>query len=208
MPWSGAHQAPLSMGFPRQECWSGLPFPSPGNLPDPGVELTSPALTARFFTTVPPGNPSSILYYLLFDFKFKRIEWKKLMDCSIFSLSPFYYSNRNLDVKLLSIYQFRKKFLNVNYICHGKNRVGRYLLSFWNVNSFLFQVYFKHPIKDYLLIKWSRTHFEVKYSSDLFMWSVIHGNPLQYSGLENSMDRGVWQATVHRVTKSWTRLSD
>ena len=150
MPWSGAHQAPLSMGFPRQECWSGLPFPSPGNLPDPGVELTSPALTARFFTTVPPGNPSSILYYLLFDFKFKRIEWKKLMDCSIFSLSPFYYSNRNLDVKLLSIYQFRKKFLSVNYICHGKNRVGRYLLSFWNVNSFLFQVYFKHPIKDYL----------------------------------------------------------
>ena len=125
MLWFGAHQAPLSMGFPRQECWSGLPFPSPGNLPDPGIELTSPTLTARFFTTEPPGNPSSILYYLLFDFKFKRIEWKKLMDCSIFSLSPFYYSNRNLDVKLLSIYQFRKKFLNVNYICHyGKNKVG------------------------------------------------------------------------------------
>ena len=37
-----AHQAPLSMGFPRKECWSGLPFPSPGDLPDPGIEPVSP----------------------------------------------------------------------------------------------------------------------------------------------------------------------
>ena len=46
-PWTVALQAPLSMGFPRQEYWSGLPFPSPGDLPDPGVEptsLVSPAL--------------------------------------------------------------------------------------------------------------------------------------------------------------------
>ena len=53
-PWTVAHQAPLSMGFPRQEYWSGLPFPSPGHLPDPGIKtasLTSPALTGRFFTT-------------------------------------------------------------------------------------------------------------------------------------------------------------
>ena len=40
------------MGFPRQEYWSGLPFPSPGNLPDPGIELSSPVLAVRFFTTV------------------------------------------------------------------------------------------------------------------------------------------------------------
>ena len=45
-PWTGAHQAPLSVGFPRQEYWSGLPFPSPGGLPDPGIEPTSPALQA------------------------------------------------------------------------------------------------------------------------------------------------------------------
>ena len=43
-PWTVALQAPLSMGFPRQECWSGLPFPSPGDLPDPGIEPRSPAL--------------------------------------------------------------------------------------------------------------------------------------------------------------------
>ena len=42
-PWTVAHQAPLSMGFPRQEYWSGLPFPSPGDLPDPGIEPECPA---------------------------------------------------------------------------------------------------------------------------------------------------------------------
>ena len=43
-PWTVAHQAPLSMGFSKQEYWSGLPFPSPGDLPDPGIEPRSPAL--------------------------------------------------------------------------------------------------------------------------------------------------------------------
>ena len=52
-----AHQAPLSMGFPRQEYWSGLPFPSPGDLPNPGIKSWSPALAGRFFTTEPPEKP-------------------------------------------------------------------------------------------------------------------------------------------------------
>ena len=56
-PWTAAHQAPLSKGFPRQEYWGGLPFPSPGDLPDPGIELASPALAGRFLTTEPPGKP-------------------------------------------------------------------------------------------------------------------------------------------------------
>ena len=45
-PWTVACQAPLSMGFSWQECWSGLPFPSPGDLPDPGIERMSPTLQA------------------------------------------------------------------------------------------------------------------------------------------------------------------
>ena len=52
--WTVAQQAPLSMGFPRQEYWSGLPCPLPGDLPDPGIKpasLMSPALAGRFFTT-------------------------------------------------------------------------------------------------------------------------------------------------------------
>ena len=52
-----AHQALPSKGFSRQEYWSGLPFPPPGDLPGPGIELTSPALAGRFFTTEPPGKP-------------------------------------------------------------------------------------------------------------------------------------------------------
>ena len=52
--WTVAHQAPLSMGFSRQECWSGLPFPPPGDLPNPGMELKSlmsPALAGGIITT-------------------------------------------------------------------------------------------------------------------------------------------------------------
>ena len=61
-PWTVAHQAPLSMGVSRQEYWSGLPHPSPGDLPDPEIEpksLTSPALAGGFFTIEPPGNPNT-----------------------------------------------------------------------------------------------------------------------------------------------------
>ena len=56
-PWTITHQAPLSMGFSRQEYWSGLLFPSPGNLPDPGIEPGSPALQADALISEPPGKP-------------------------------------------------------------------------------------------------------------------------------------------------------
>ena len=62
-PQTVAHQAPLSMGFPRQEYWSRLPFPTPGNLPNTEIEptsLTSPALAALFFTTSAPWEAPSI----------------------------------------------------------------------------------------------------------------------------------------------------
>ena len=54
-PWTVAYQASPSMGFSRQECWSGLPFPSPGDLPDPGIKRGSPALQADALTSAPPG---------------------------------------------------------------------------------------------------------------------------------------------------------
>ena len=52
--WILAHQAPLAMGFPRQEYWGGLPFPYPGDLPNPGTYISR--LVGRFFTTEPPGK--------------------------------------------------------------------------------------------------------------------------------------------------------
>ena len=65
-PWTVAHQAPPSMGFSRQEYWSGLPFPSSGDLPDPGIEPRSPALRADALTSEPPaeGTANFKLKYL------------------------------------------------------------------------------------------------------------------------------------------------
>ena len=102
-PWTLAYQAPLSMGFSRQEYWSGLPFPSPGDLPDPGIEPKDQPLE-------PPGEPNA--------------------PSSIEDLGSIPGLGRSPE--------------------EG------------------------------------------------------NGNPLQYSCLENPMDGGTWQATVHGVAKSWT----
>ena len=81
-PRTVAHQAPLSMGLSWQEYWSGLPFPPPGDLPDPGNEPASPVLAGRFFTTEPPGKPkhSDTLLYTLFESvssnKFLNMYWR------------------------------------------------------------------------------------------------------------------------------------
>ena len=59
-PWNVAYQAPLSMEFSRQEYWGGLPFPPPGDLPDPRIEPGSPALHANALLSEPPGNRRTI----------------------------------------------------------------------------------------------------------------------------------------------------
>ena len=66
-PWSVACQAPSFMGFSRQEYWSGLPFPTPGDLPNPGIKsvsFASPVLAGRFFTTASPGKPYVTTYQM------------------------------------------------------------------------------------------------------------------------------------------------
>ena len=64
------HQAPLSMGFARQEYWNGLPFPSPGDVPDPGIKPQLSFTAGRFFTTEPPGNPGLCFYSPKFSMSF------------------------------------------------------------------------------------------------------------------------------------------
>ena len=59
-PWTVAYKGPLSMEFSRQEYWSGLPFPSPGDLPDPGIEPKSPALRADALPSEPPRQSLSL----------------------------------------------------------------------------------------------------------------------------------------------------
>ena len=89
-PWLVAHQAPLSMGFSRQEYWSGLPFPSLGDLPDPEFRLASPALTGGFL----PVEPYSVRNALCF--KEPKMQCLQVfindhsLSTSIFSTSHFY----------------------------------------------------------------------------------------------------------------------
>ena len=62
-PWTVAHQAPLSMGFPRQEYCSGLLFPTARDLPNPGIKTQSPVLAGGYFTVEPPGKPLAYVDY-------------------------------------------------------------------------------------------------------------------------------------------------
>ena len=65
--WTTAHQPPLSMGFSRQEYWHGLSFPTPRDLPDPGIEPESPALAGGFFTT---KSPAKLIFYFFYNIHF------------------------------------------------------------------------------------------------------------------------------------------
>ena len=88
--WTVAHQAPLSMGFLRQEPWSGLPFPPPRNLSNPGMEPRSPALKADSLLSEPPGKPTFMGYLPLYANHFMRPENREESD-----LSPKNYGNLN-----------------------------------------------------------------------------------------------------------------
>ena len=76
IPWTVACQAPLSMGFSRQEYWNGLPFPFPGDLPDPGIEPGSPALQADSLLTELWGKPHTMISICFISMLlFLRIVW-------------------------------------------------------------------------------------------------------------------------------------
>ena len=77
--WTVAYQAPLSMGFSRQEYWSGLPFPSPRDLPDPGIEPRSPALEADALTSESPEKLLLILWYAANELFLLSCVWKTII---------------------------------------------------------------------------------------------------------------------------------
>ena len=78
--WTVAHQAPPSMGLSRQEYWSGLPFPSPGDLPNPGIEPRSPALQTDALTSEPPGK-------LFFNYLHGCLIWTPIQMSDLWGLS-------------------------------------------------------------------------------------------------------------------------
>ena len=139
-PWTAVHKAPLSMGFPRQEYWSGLPFPSPGDLPDQGIEPESPALAGEFFTTAQPRqrrqwHPTPVLL------PGEPHGWSSLV-----GYSPWGREKSDTTERL---------HFNFSLPCSGEG----------------------------------------------------NGNPLQYSCLENSRDRGACWAAIYGVAQSRTRLT-
>ena len=99
-PWTIAHQAPLSLGFSRQEYCSGLPFPPPGDLPGLGIETASPSLAGRCFTTEPPGASTYINFsfftnqwFRIDEYIFLFLEWgnlrlQRVNDLWKFTLTP------------------------------------------------------------------------------------------------------------------------
>ena len=105
-PWTLAYQASPSMGFSRQEYWSGLPFPSAGDLPDPGIELRSPSLEADALTSDPPGKKH--IYFCFIDYAkaFDCVDhnklWKTLQEMGI---------PDHLSCLLRKLYQVKKQQL-------------------------------------------------------------------------------------------------
>ena len=93
-PWTVTHQASLSMGFPKQEYWSGLPFPPPGDLPDPGMKPIScialHCIAGGFFTTEPPGKPHS-----------EQEKQAKVLSCSLHCSSLYWCTCRDYIFQIL-----------------------------------------------------------------------------------------------------------
>ena len=105
IPWTAAHQAPLSMEFSRQEYCNGLPFPFPGDLPDPGIEPRSPALQAVSLLTELPGKPKLLVCLYLSWWKKKM--WVIMTFLQFHSLS---FLNQAYSFRALGEYLHVKSF--------------------------------------------------------------------------------------------------
>ena len=122
-PWTTACQAPLSMGFSRQDYWSGLPCPPPEDLPDPGIEPTSPALAGGLFTTEPTGNPHvHICIYIihLYTYINKDVYMYMWGYVCIWCVYIYIYIHIHVDV-CISIYLYIYFFKLFKSYLHKKN---------------------------------------------------------------------------------------
>ena len=137
-PWTVACQAPLSMGFSRQEYWSGLPFPSPGDLPDLVIELVSPALASGFFTVEPRGKSWVVIAVNKYEsfhfiFSFLRSSVSNMYNiCSVFySIRQYWCTWWHTDDSLC-------KHLTYTYSSHKHSIVGVFSHPF----DFLYNIFF------------------------------------------------------------------
>ena len=130
-PWAVAHQAPLSLKFSRQGCWSGLLFPFPGDLLDPGIELRSPALQANSL----PSEPSGLGAFSL-GFRQPFLPVEIIMNPP--SLKPFHYPGRHCSKSSQRRYSVCTTLRVVNssepYFLNTHRLLEGVLLVLWNLN--------------------------------------------------------------------------
>ena len=127
-PWTASHQDPLSLEFPRQEYWSGLPFPTPEVLPNPGMEpssLASLALGGRFFTPAPPGKPTIL-------FTYNKMNNEPILSAKF---DKFWTMQLSMEPTLIKLYFHHPpklhylSFQSVFYFHHHKLQAMTYVLS-------------------------------------------------------------------------------
>ena len=115
--WTVGHQVPPSVGFPRQEYWSGLPFPSPGDLPDPGIEPKSSALRADTLTSEPSGKPNMVIIQDNYN-NFTRVMVTKCV--SLFLEAAQWMFNTIIVIVSIPYSQKPSLFINISSLTWGK----------------------------------------------------------------------------------------
>ena len=126
-PWTVAHQAPPSMGFSRQEYWSGLPFPSPGDLPNPGIELGSPVLQTDALPSEPPGKPNQCKY------RSKGLTGMITYNSSIsFEIFIEYTKKRNVHTKSYLVSPLSWTYITIKKHILKKKKETQIMVSLWH----------------------------------------------------------------------------
>ena len=179
------------MGFSRQEYWSGLPFPSPGDLRDPGIELTSPvspALVGTFFIPEPPGVPPTMWNW---DTKYK--EWTQPLIIPFDPLTLVTVNVQKCQGAIAWVHSVQWKGLKTSSgLPKGKKNRKKS-----NCRSL------SPPIP---FCVYREFHSMTILPQDITFCREGNGTPLQCSCLENPRDRGAWWAAVYGVAQSRTRL--
>ena len=181
-PSTIARQALLSMGFPRQEYWTGLPCPPPGDLPDPRIEptcLASPALAGRFFTTEPPGKPHLFLRSLWFS------GWWGVFAvfCKCLCLNRALW---NISLSSCSDCKYCPAS-SFPWCVLGSSMLPSWEYGAWNIVD----TYKCCWMNGLMSGCWVSRSFKILNLAMLLMGEG-DGTPLQYSRLENPMDGGAW----------------
>ena len=133
-PWTVAYQAPPSMGFSRQDCWRGLPFPSPGDLPNPGIEPGSPALQADALPSEPPGKPWCCWYT-------KASPNKKVFKVAYMTHYACEDIHKLQDFLVSIIHSFIKNKTSICVTCHAVYKWVEVCLEVISVVDFIYYYY-------------------------------------------------------------------